>query len=124
MSEFGEEKWIRRARDAFDRGVGELPPAVQGRLRAARREALEGRARSRTPAPWFRWVPAGAGLAAAALVAVAVLIQGESGPERPVQAADKARDMEILLSGNELEMYENLAFYAWVSERERNRNAG
>lgn len=119
MNESGDDKWIRQTREVFHRGVDELPPSVRGRLRAARREALQGRARARTPAPWSRWVSAGAGVAAAALVAVAVVFDGDRG-ERPVQASDKARDLEILLSGNELELYENLEFYAWVSERERN----
>jgi hypothetical protein len=62
-----------------------------------------------------RWV---AGLSAAALTAVAVLVVWQNGgaPDRPVEVA-ALNDLELLLATDEFEMLEELEFYAWLEEQ-------
>lgn len=72
----------RRARARYHEAAATLPPSLQGRLRAARREALQaGQTRHRTPRRWPVALPA-----ALAMAAVLVLVVGVRGPQ-PQQAA-------------------------------------
>ncbi len=113
MKAAGEEEFLRRVREGLDAGAGALDAATLMRLRYARAHAMEaagGRARRVRG-----WVPA----AAAAGVAVLAVWIGWSGPmhrQTPAPAvAARIEAAEVLASSANLDLYENLDFYAWLA---------
>jgi hypothetical protein len=108
----------QRAKQLFDASVENLDGPTRAKLAQVRNSALE-----RTQRPSLtdglllppRWV---AGLSAAALTAVAVLVVWQNGaaPDGPVEVA-AFNDLDLLLAEDELEMLEELEFYAWLEEQ-------
>jgi len=98
-----------RAKELFDSSVAGLDAETRSRLNRGRQAALAETGRAR-PArlPWAF----GAGVAAAAVLAVA-LWSGNS-PAPPPSPDASAADFEILLDEDSLEMLEELEFYSWI----------
>ena len=66
---------------------------------------------------WQRLLPVGGAAVAAVLVTVLVLRTGEPVVDVPVvemPPAQEASDFEILVTGDSLEMLEELEFYSWL----------
>ena len=97
----------KRARELFDDSVDGLDAATRSQLNRRRHEALE-QAAGGDAWRWNRWVPV-AGVAAAAVLAVFV-INGNRPDVTPMPTKGVV-DIEILLEGDELEMFEDLEFY-------------
>lgn len=97
----------KRARELFDESVDGLDAATRSQLNRRRHEALE-QAVGGDAWRWNRWVPV-AGVAAAAVLAVFV-INGNR-PDVTPMPTNGVVDIEILLEGDELEMFEELEFY-------------
>jgi hypothetical protein len=102
------DPFLRQVTATLDKAVDELDGATQGRLRAARREALA--ARQSRPA-WL--VPLG-GLATAATVAVLALSLWLLPARQQPTALPSVEDMVLLSDEAELEFYEDLDFYLWL----------
>ncbi len=102
-----ERAFVERARAALDQRAHELNPPIDGRLRAARRTALEGAAGSRP-----RWLWA-SGLAVAATAVLAVFLWLAPPTQGP---APQLEDLELLSSSESLEFYEDLEFYDWLAQ--------
>jgi hypothetical protein len=105
-----------RTKLLFDQSVAALDGQTRSKLTQARYRALEELA-GKPQAIWSRsWLPAGA-VAAVALMSF-MLWQGQMAP-----VADggfdvaAATDLEILLGEEELELIEELEFYAWLEEQ-------
>lgn len=98
-----------QAKALFDDSVERLDAATLSRLNQGRHAALETLHGRRRSALWGRWLPA-TGVAAAALVTV-MLVRG---PDTVSLPAESVADFEILLEGENLEMYEDLEFYSWL----------
>ena len=115
MSERDDERAFEaRTKATFERSVDALDAATRSRLTRARVRALEAPERRRFGGA--RWlVPAGAA-AAAAVAAWLVLVPRPVDPERPLQAADFG-DLELVLAEEDLELIEELDFYAWLEEQ-------
>ena len=115
MSEEEREKaFLERTKAVLDESEEDLDANTLSRLRQARTRALHGEER-RKPRSWF-WFsfPSAAGMATA-LVAVLVALFYITRP--PVQEPNKSiGDLEILASNDQLELYENLDFYAWLAK--------
>lgn len=117
MSEEHQEKEQQiadRARELFAESVAGLDGQTRSQLSRARAAAVE--AVGRRQRNWLspqQLLPVG-GIAAAVL-AVAVFW---GGPEAPVESVQSAAlsDLDILLEGEELDLYEELEFYAWLLE--------
>ena len=116
MSERDDERAFEaRTQAAFDASVGALDAATKSRLTQARVRALDelpGSLRKRWSPRWL--VPAGAA-AAVALAAWLVLVPRPQ-PEEPMQIAALG-DLELLLAEEDLELIEELDFYAWLEEQ-------
>ena len=119
-----EKKLTERLRASSE----DLDAATRSRLNRARQRALDEMPRSRgSRIPGGRWLPAGA-LAATAFLAI-VLWQGNLPRPgavefpREIASVDDSADsvsleMELLLNQSDLEMFEDLEFYAALSEAE------
>ncbi len=106
-----DERFAEQAKELFDDSVERLDAATLSQLNQRRQAALAEVSSKGSPVRWGRWLPA-AGVTAAAVVAV-VMMQGQ-----PVVDVDPtmeaATDFEILISEDNLDMIEELEFYAWL----------
>lgn len=108
-----------RVRLALDEEVAHYDSALLSRLNRARQQALDEGLSSRRPAahsPWLGW-------AAAACLLMAVVFAPwppESGPA-PVPAVETAAtagtDLDLLLAADDMEVIEDLEFYAWLQQQ-------
>jgi hypothetical protein len=108
------EEWSKRT---FDRSTQAIDAATRSRLTQARVRALEELPARRQFAWTWRasMLPAGAA-AAAAVAAWLVLVQGNVENEEQLQVSNFG-DLEMLLGEEDLEMIEELDFYAWLEEQ-------
>lgn len=107
-----------RSRALFDESVAGLDAATRSALRQARDRALDEMESERLLPAWFRARPSA--LAAGLLVAVVsgwllLVRDGVAPPMAPALA--EPDDLELLLLEDELEMLEELEFYAWLDEQ-------
>ncbi len=118
---FDDKQFEERAKKLFDESVDQLDAATLSRLNRNRHEALAELERPATVRHWLRWAPA-AGMAAAAVIAVMIL-QGPVPDEVEVMPTT-ATDFEILLDEGDIEMFEDLEFFALMDGLEENGNVG
>jgi hypothetical protein len=110
-----DDRFIERIRGELDGRAEGLAPSTQGRLRAARREALDS-AHHRTA--HRRWLPA---VAASLFVMVATgtvwfeLIRTPDLAAELLQTAAMS-EMPLLDEGDDLELYRDLEFYYWLEQ--------
>lgn len=111
----------QRARALYHEAARNLDPAIAGRLRAARREALAGNGTRHAQHHFARWlVPSGA----CAAIALAALLVWPSAP-RPMPGEPATA---VVTSNNEADnvlppdpeqadpnLYQNLDFYGWLA---------
>ncbi len=115
MNNQGESGWIAQVREHLDQNVRDLDAATASRLNRARQTALDaGLRRNRA---W--WLPFALATATAMLLAVTVTLRSpDSTVQAPTLAAPAvADDFELLAGGEDLEMIEDLEFYAWLEQQ-------
>lgn len=104
-----DKDFIYEIKSHMDRSLDEIDPAISSGIRAARYQALEqGQKR------WISWGLPITGLASAAAVIVIALGLFKS-PDLSIRP-DQLEIVEILTSKEQLDLYENLEFYAWLAE--------
>lgn len=111
-----ERELVQRIRQELDARVEAQSPTLQGRLRAARREALQGR----LPRTGHRlWLPAVAASLFAVVATTSLWLQqaerSGNGVEVLLQAANEA-DLQLLRAGDDIELYQELEFYYWMQQ--------
>lgn len=112
--------WLQQARQLLDAEVEQFDYALRSRLNQARQSALATLAPVRHQR-WDRWI-AGA-VAAGLATALAVQLWWQPASLAPAAddllASDVAElDAELLVaSDDQLELYENLEFYAWLQSQ-------
>lgn len=99
--------WIR---STLDSSVEHLEPDINRRLQQARHAALETTAKPRMPF----WQPAGALLLASVLLLIVFLWPKQQNMPEPVALAD----IDLITTGDSLQLYEDLDFYQWLLERD------
>lgn len=112
-----DERIEQRARALFQRASQELDPAIAGRLRAARRDALQ--ARPASPLTARLLLPAGA----FAVIALATLMvwqphRGGGTTRTPAAAvSSNTDDNELPPDADSADpgLYQNLDFYGWLA---------
>ena len=106
-----------RTKLLFDESVSSLDPQTRSKLTQARYRALE-ELEGSAPAGWRpRWIPAG--VLAAGVLVVVMLWQGRPSvsPETPAFDVAALSDLEIILGDGDLELLQELEFYAWLDEQ-------
>ncbi len=116
-----DRQLAEKAKKLFDESVEGIDAATLSRLNRGRHEALAELDRSRSLGQWLRWAPA-AGVAAAAVMAV-IIMQGP-GPDSIDTPPSTATDFEILLDEGDIEMFEDLEFFALMDGLEDGGNVG
>lgn len=105
----------KRAKALFDEGVDGMDAHTRSRLTQARHAAVALLAQQREP---FirRWMLPVAGLATVALVAVIVVfnLDPTANEHQSVSAALAVEDMDILSGAENIELLEDMEFYAWL----------
>ena len=111
MAEHEKDPWTERIRQQLDASTRDLDAATLSRLNQARQAALQAAPRPKSP-PWL-WPMA---LAAAGSLALAVAIWPRVVPPTvlPPEGAASADDFSMLAGEEQLELYEELDFYAWL----------
>ena len=109
-----EREFSERARQLFRESVDGLDGETRSRLRQARAGAVDAAGRRRLGLAPGRLVPAGA--VAASVLAIAVFWALPEPAAPPVETA-VLDDLDLLLEGEELELFEDLEFYAWLLEQ-------
>jgi len=111
-----DEEFARRTGARLRESARDLDAATLSRLNRARQKALdEMSGRKRGAHGW--WVPAGA-TAIGVTVVIGLWRAGGSGvapTEFAPLAADDVTDFELLLDEGDLEMLEELEFFAWLA---------
>jgi hypothetical protein len=90
----------------------DLDAATLSRLNQARQTALAGLESPHTVSG-SRWLPAGA-VAASVLVATVLWLGREPGTTDTNQVAEQFEDLDILLSDEDFELYDELEFFSWL----------
>ena len=104
-----DDRLIEDIRAALDADLDHVEPQTAVRLRAARMRALE---RAERPArDWTRFAPAGA-FASACIVALVFMTA------RPDTPPIGMPEFEMLASGEDLELIEDLDFYEWLDSQD------
>ena len=112
VTHYSQTPFERRSKAAFDESVDNLSGEIRSRLTQARHRALEEAAAPRVTRRL--WLPA-AGLTAAAVAAV-VVITPRVTQERGMPESLASEDLAMLLNDDDLELIENMDFYAWVED--------
>lgn len=105
-----ERALIKQATRCLDQSVENLNPETLARLRAARHQALYPRSDSNH----IRWTWPAWGLTTAIVLVLAVMLWPWSFRHDPPLL--HLEDIEMLASGESLDLYEDLDFYAWLAE--------
>ena len=105
----------RKTKALFDDSVARTDAATQSRLNQARQRAM---AELDTGRHWSgSWLPAGVA-AAAAVVLVAVMLGRTPDVGSELEATVTTdTDLQMLLTTDDLELIEELEFYAWLDEQ-------
>lgn len=112
MSTQDNEEFERRAKALFDRSVDRLDASTRAKLARARANALNEVQPESSGRRWFVWAPV-AGVAAVAVASVAVLVETRTQRE---PATPPLEDLD-LLAHEDLDMMQDLEFYAWLEEQ-------
>lgn len=110
-----EEGWMPAVKAHLDNQVRQLDGHTASRLNRARHTAIDQALDSRHHRRWQRPLYA---LASCAAVALALsLFWRVPEPPMPVAAVQVVDDFELLAGAEELELIENLEFYAWLEQQ-------
>ena len=107
-----EEAMIAQIREALEESTAQLDPGVRSRLNRMRHEAVAQRRAIRQRRLIWRYA-AGA-LATAAMAGW--IFWGPSTRTPQDNALAMMDDMDLLASGEPLEIYEEIEFYSWLSD--------
>ncbi|MFQ5596757.1 MAG: hypothetical protein ACE5GK_01770 [Nitrospiria bacterium] len=106
---------IASAKDLLNQAQRELDSVIVSRLRHARQQALDAHAdKDKTRSPWL--IPA-SGIVLACAGALVFFLWLRTPP--PMDAGVGIEDLDLLTADESLEFYQDLEFYAWLSEADR-----
>lgn len=116
------DRFEQRAKAEFDASVELLDGRTRSALTRARHAALAEAEKSNRLGRWQIWGPV-SGVAAAAFVLVVMLTPAWQARQQS-ESGSPFDDMDIIADTEDLEMLENLDFYAWLDSAEPLPNDG
>ena len=108
----GDQAFADKAGKALEQANEQLDAATLSRLNRARQLALTELESTHT-VNGSRWLPAGA-LAASVVVATVLWLGRDPGTTDTNQIAEQFEDLDILLSDEDFELYDDLEFFSWL----------
>jgi len=111
------EKFSAAAKKVFDDSVDGLDAATLSRLNRGRQAALQ--AAGRSDKRWSHWMPA-TGVAAALMIAIVMM----RGPGAIDVIEAPVNDFEILMSEEDIDLFEELEFYSWLDSIDEGADVG
>lgn len=108
--------WLDAARRTLDEDAAAFDAATLSRLNRARQAALDAARTPRRPRALLPWAFAAA--AACGALALAIVPRVMAPPEVPSAMTGTGADFELLATGEELTLYEDLEFYAWLDSQQ------
>jgi hypothetical protein len=118
-----EKKWMERIRNLLDEGLNHLDGRALARLERARNQALRGApSRYRGILIPLRWLMVGS--FATATTAVLVFFSWMHSPSPGMLPAQNPDDFEIITASEQIDFYQNLDFYQWLSTRKNGERKG
>lgn len=108
-----DDLFIKQVKTALDQSADELDSDSTAYLAKIRKQALYNNQSDR-PALWERICLPVAGLATACVLLLAVVLFLQPSPE--VEYVSSIEDVDLLMSADKLDLYDELDFYAWLSE--------
>ncbi len=108
-----DDEFLDRLTRALDESVEQLDSATARELQARRRQALS---HAQAKPAGRAWIKPAAGLALAAGIGIVGLSLLWPRPEARLPALPLMEDLELLSSGEELELYQELDFYQWLEQ--------
>jgi hypothetical protein len=112
-----QPRWLDQVRIQLDNDARDLDATTASRLNRARQSALD--AALARPQSRLRFLPYALAASMAALLALTVMLRLPE-PAAPLPAAaapSSADDFDLLAGTEELEMIEDLEFYAWLEQQ-------
>lgn len=119
MNHENEPGWLEAVRAQLDADAAGLDAATLSRLNRARQAALDAGLRPRRR-PWWHWSLVAMASSAAVVLALALTLRTPeiAAPVAPVALEQpEVDDLELLVAGEDLELIENLEFYAWLEQQ-------
>ena len=119
MSQEMDPRWLQAVREKLDAETAGYDSATLSRLNRARQAALDAGLRPRRR-PWWHWSLVAAASSAAVVLALALTLRTPeiAAPVAPVALEQpEVDDLELLVAGEDLELIENLEFYAWLEQQ-------
>jgi ferric-dicitrate binding protein FerR (iron transport regulator) len=111
-----DDRFIGRIRSELDARAEGLAPSTLGRLRAARRTALDAASRR---SPRRHWLSAVAASLLVAVVSSVLWFEVQHTPEMALESLLQTASMselQLLDEGDDLELYRDLEFYYWLEQ--------
>lgn len=103
-----EDKLFKNIQEHLDKSVDDLDPNIAGKIRQARYKALE-----QQKSGWLTWgIPLSGIAATAVVVIIAVSIFR---PDVPRLETRQVEMVEMLMTDQNLEIFENMEFYIWLA---------
>ena len=111
MVDRDEQQLMANAKAALEQGVADLDAQTLSRITRARYRALDRLPERHAQSPWR--VSAGVALTTCMAFMIFIAI-----PRQQQQPASMIEDIEVITTTDELDLYEQLDFYAWLEEHE------
>ncbi len=116
-----ETAFIHKTQAVFAASLEQIDPAVEARLREARRRAVASLVPHR-----FAWHKRYWAVSVGAMTAVVIAIAGTFWWQQSVQpttpfATGNNEDMSIVLGNDNLDMYADLDFYSWLQTQQQQK---
>lgn len=113
-----QNDFLNQVREVLDESTASMDAQTASRLNRARQRALDLGLKPRS-----RWVWPSLALATAASLTLALSLAVHMPDTAPLpaataaRAADLSQDLELLAGSEDLELIENLEFYAWLEQQ-------
>ena len=109
-----DERWLERAKALLDDSADNLDAATLSRLNRARQAALA--TRRKGPSRWALSAALAGAAAAVFALAIGLHQRGAVVPNAPSTGLE-AGDIDVMTSDDDLDLAENLDFYAWLEKQ-------